>query len=138
MQKAKQTLSDEDRKRHVVALVEEGMKAGEHKYAKQQAHRQQQAKKKWINTNEEKDDALLKDLQEKEVMRIFAQIEQKRRDIEERERNFEQRQQEQQDEQEAKERQERQFDKSWRKEERVDKRVGNWRDFSGNSKKQKK
>jgi hypothetical protein len=59
--------------------------------------------------------------------------------MEERERNYEQRQQQQQDEQEAKEQKEWQFDKSWRQEERVDKRVGNWRDFSGHtSKKQKK
>ncbi|KAL3918046.1 MAG: hypothetical protein SGARI_007567, partial [Bacillariaceae sp.] len=145
VKKAKQTLSDPDRKRHMVALVEEGMKAGEHKYAKQQAHQQAQSKHKWTGSKntENEDDQLLKDLQTKEVMRIFAQVEQKRRDMEERERNYEQRQQQQQDAEEDKLRQERKFDKSWRQEERVDKRVGNWRDFSGtgnssSSKKQKK
>lgn len=79
----------------------------------------------------------LEELKETEVMRIFAQVEQKRREVEERERKFEQRTQQQEDEEEAKERKSRQFDKSWRKEDRVDKRVGNWRDFAGGKKKQK-
>ncbi len=114
VKKAKTTLLDEpDRARHARMLVEEGFKLAESTLRK---------KKAGGKTLEER--------QEIEVMRIFAQVEQKRREVEDRERKFEQRTQQQEDAQEAKERQERQFDKSWRKEDRVDNRVGNWRDFA--------
>ena len=109
-----------DRARHSQMLVEEGIKQAE-------AIFKQDPKGK-----------TLEELKETEVMRIFAQVEQKRREVEERERKFEQRTQQQEDEQEEKERKSRQFDKSWRKEERVDKRVGNWRDFAGGKKKKPK
>ncbi|KAG7359708.1 serine/threonine protein kinase [Nitzschia inconspicua] len=115
VQKAKQLLSDDDKKRHVIGLVQEGMKNGEHKWVQEQRKRSKET---------------LESCQEKEVMRIFAQVEQKRREVEERERKYEQRQQEQEDEQLEKERKERKFDKQWKEEGRVDKRVGNWRDFS--------
>jgi hypothetical protein len=117
VKKARSTLLDEpDRARHARMLVEEGLKQGNSIFKKKAGGK------------------TLEELQEIEVMRIFAQVEQKRREVEERERKFEQRTQQQEDAQEAKERQERQFDKSWRKEERVDKRVGNWRDFASKKK----
>mmetsp|Transcript_126942 Transcript_126942/g.355525 ORF Transcript_126942/g.355525 Transcript_126942/m.355525 type:complete len:482 (+) Transcript_126942:163-1608(+) len=117
-------LGDAGRARHAKLLVEEGMKQGEAKFRKQGRG----------------NGKTLEELQEIEVMRIFAQVEQKRREVEDRERKFEQRTQQQEDAQDAKERHARQFDKSWRKEERVDKRVGNWRDFasSGGTKKKQK
>jgi DnaJ homolog subfamily C member 8 len=126
VQKAKQVLSDEDKKRHIIGLIEEGMKNGEHTWARQQ----KQQHRKGSSSQKES----LESCQEKEVMRIFALVEQKRREVEERERKYEQRQQQQEDEQLEKERSERKFDKQWREEERVDKRVGNWRDFSHNKK----
>jgi DnaJ homolog subfamily C member 8 len=108
-----------DRARHSQMVVEEGIKRAEAIF-KQNPKGQS-----------------LEQLKEKEVMRLFADIEQKRREVQERERKFEQRTQQQEDDEEAKERQARQFDKSWRKEDRVDKRVGNWRDFAQAKKKPK-
>ncbi|KAL7547085.1 hypothetical protein ACHAWF_010403 [Thalassiosira exigua] len=64
-------------------------------------------------------------------MKIFAEIEQKRRNIERRKRGYEQRERAQEDEEKAKEKNEREHDKRWREGQRVDKRVGNWRDFQG-------
>ena len=115
VQKAKIILQDADRKKHIQSLVEEGMKIGESRWNREHGGK--------------KDAKALESIQEKEVMRIFAQIEHKRREVEERERKFEQREQQQQDDQEEKERRERKFDKQWRDKDRVDKRVGNWRDF---------
>jgi DnaJ homolog subfamily C member 8 len=113
-------LGDPDKKRHVQSLIEEGMKNGSKQWAAQ-------TKRKCSSTEP---NSSLETYQEKEVMRIFAQVEQKRRDVEERHRMYENRQQQQEDEQLEKDRQERKFDKQWRQEQRVDKRVGNWRDFS--------
>ena len=115
VQKAKIILQDADRKKHIQSLVEEGMKIGESRWNREHGGKS--------------DKESLESIQEKEVMRIFAQIEHKRREVEERERKFEQREQQQQDDQEEKERRERKFDKQWRDKDRVDKRVGNWRDF---------
>ena len=121
VQKAKTTLSDPDRAKHIRQLNEEGMKQGELIWNRQSAS--------------DKEKSTVKDFQEKEVMRIFAMIEKKRADVEERERKFEQRTQQQEDDEMDKERKARQFDKKWRDEERVGKRVGNWRDFSSAKKK---
>jgi DnaJ family protein C protein 8 len=117
VQKAKSTLSDPDRAKHMRLLVAEGMKQGDMFWKK--------SKKKGD----------LKDMQEKEVMRIFAMIEQKRKEVEGRERKYEQRERQQEDDELDKERQARKFDKNWREEERVGKRVGNWRDFASKKKK---
>ena len=118
VKKAKNILKDPDRAKHARALAEEGMKAGELVW-KASGKRGQ-----------------LSDMQEKEAMRIFAQVERKRRDVEERERKYEQRERQQEDDALEKERKSRQFDKKWRETDRVDKRVGNWRDFA-TKKKQK-
>ena len=122
VQTAKTLLMDADRKRYTKSLVEEGMKNGELRW-KREHHGQKKANKEDNSTD------TLELLQEREVMRIFAQIEQKRRDVEERERKFEQREQQNEDDQLDKERRERKFDKQWREKDRVEKRVGNWRDF---------
>jgi len=108
-----------DRARHSQMLVEEGNKRAEALF------------------KENPKGKSLEELKEKEVMRIFANIEHKRREVEDRERKFEQRTQQQEDEQEAKERQARQFDKSWRNDDRVHSRVGDWRDFAQRTKKPK-
>ncbi|OEU21133.1 hypothetical protein FRACYDRAFT_143385, partial [Fragilariopsis cylindrus CCMP1102] len=139
VQKAKIILADEDRKRYIQSLVEEGMKLGENKWRKE--NKQQQQQQHQHNTKNKTDNGdkssvvSLEVIQEREVMRIFAQVEIKRKDVEDRERKFAQREQKQEDDQSEKERNERKFDKKWRNEERVDKRVGNWRDFETNKKK---
>jgi predicted Holliday junction resolvase-like endonuclease len=71
-------------------------------------------------------------------MKIFADIEQSRRNIERRKREFEKRERSQEDEEKAKEKNEMEFDKRWREGERVEKRVGNWRDFQGGTEKSTK
>uniref|UniRef100_A0A7S4ABT3 J domain-containing protein n=1 Tax=Pseudo-nitzschia australis TaxID=44445 RepID=A0A7S4ABT3_9STRA len=130
VQKAKIVLADADRKRYTQSLVEEGMKNGELRWKREQHQRRKG------NDDDASTSDTLESIQEKEVMRIFAQVEQKRKDVEKRERKFEQREQQQEDDQMDKERKARKFDKQWRKEDRVDKRVGNWRDF-GEKKKRK-
>ena len=124
VQKAKLILSDENRAKHSRQLMEEGLRQGNIVWKKM--------------SKSEKQSNNLEDIQEREVMRIFAQVEQKRREVEDRERKYEQRERQQEDEALEKERKERQFDKKWRNEERVDKRVGNWRDFASNKKKKTK
>ena len=121
VQKAKTILSDSTRAKHAQMLAEEGAKIGQQLWDK----------------SDQKTDSL-EAFQERETLRIFAQVEQKRREVEERERKFEQRERQQEDEAEEKERQSRKFDKQWRDEERVGKRVGNWRDFANGGKKKKK
>jgi DnaJ family protein C protein 8 len=122
VQKAKIILADDDRKRYIKSLVEEGMKQGESRWKREQ-HQNQKGNNDGDSAN------TLELLQEREVLRIFAQVEMKRREVEERERKFEQRERQQEDDQIEKERRERKFDKQWRDKDRVDKRVGNWRDF---------
>mmetsp|Transcript_14596 Transcript_14596/g.22126 ORF Transcript_14596/g.22126 Transcript_14596/m.22126 type:complete len:113 (+) Transcript_14596:1-339(+) len=87
------------------------------------------AKGNYGATGKEEDE--LTQSQNKATMKIFAEIEQRRRTIDRRKRGFEQRERAQEDEEKAKERNERDHDKRWREGERVDKRVGNWRDFQG-------
>mmetsp|Transcript_625 Transcript_625/g.984 ORF Transcript_625/g.984 Transcript_625/m.984 type:complete len:381 (-) Transcript_625:1366-2508(-) len=123
VQRAKKQVDDEDKVRHVRGLIEQGMKVG----------RQLWQKKK----KEGVDNESLEDIQEKEVQRIFAQIELKRREVEQRERKYEQRERKQEEDELEKERQERRFNKNWREETRVDKRIGNWRDFQKKGKKRK-
>jgi tetratricopeptide (TPR) repeat protein len=106
-------LNNEDKARHVRGLVEQGFRKGKQVW-------QQEGKQKGMS---------LQEVQEKEVQRIFAQIEFQRREVEKRERKQEQRERQQEEDELSKERKERQFDKNWREENRVDKRIGNWRDF---------
>ena len=126
VQKAKIILADVDRKRYTQSLVEEGMKLGKAQWKREQHNNK--------GDSDDSSSSSLKTIQEREVMRIFAQVEQKRREVEDRERKYGQREQQQEDDQNEKERRERKFDKRWRNEDRVDKRVGNWRDFDTHKK----
>jgi len=121
VQRAKKTLDDENKGRHARQLIEQGMKMGQ---------------KEW-RANGEK--GSLEDLQSRATQKIFAEIENKRREVERRERKQEQRERHQEEEELKKEKDERQFDKKWREDNRVEKRIGNWRDFKkkGSSKKQR-
>lgn len=111
---AKELLDDEDKAAHVRELVSQGMKLG---------HKDYQASKEHNAT------ISLKECQTKAVHKLFADLEVKRREVEDRERKYQQREQQQEDEVANKERTDRKFDKSWKQEERVDKRVGSWRTF---------
>lgn len=73
--------------------------------------------------------ASLQDYQEKATYKLFADLEVKRRRAEKNTRAYEQREKEQEDAAVTSEQKERQFHKQWKKEDRVDQRIGNWRDF---------
>ena len=133
VKKAMTQMNDEDKRRHVRALIDQGMKQGKRDWEAEKA-----------NGNPGTLDAAAKDeegltqAQNTATMKIFAEIEQKRRNIERRKRGFEQRERAQEDEEKEKEKNERDHDKRWREGERVDKRIGNWRNFQGGSKGEKK
>jgi len=123
---AKAVLYDEDKAKHVRQLVEQGMQRGQHEYEKSSSTDSSNNNKKSLS-----------EYQRIAVQRLFAEIEHTRRQVEKRERAFQQREQQQEDQVAEQEKQERKFDKNWRQEERVDKRIGNWRDFSQTKKKKK-
>lgn len=128
VRKAMTQMNDEDKRRHVQALVEEGMKQGKRDWDATKSKGNA-----FTTTDAGKEDKEgLAQAQKKAVMKIFAEIEQKRRNIERRKHEFEQRERAQEDEEKAKEKNEREHDKKWREGDRVEKRIGNWRDFSGN------
>jgi len=112
MRKAMNSLKDEDKAKHYRDLVEEGMKQGKRDYDANPS-----------NTT-------LTSCQEKATMKIFAEIERKRRDVDRRKRNQDKREREQEDAEVDKMKKERNFDKNWKDGNRVEKRIGNWRDFS--------
>ena len=116
---AKATLYDETKAHHVRQLVEEGMVRGRAEY-------QQQQQAATVS---------LEECQRVAVQKLFAELEHTRRQVAKRERAFHQREQQQEDDVADKARKERQFDRQWRDEERVDKRIGNWRDFQSHKKK---
>lgn len=108
--KAKAVLIDDPNKaNHTRQLIEEGMKQGEKEF--------------------HKNGGSLEECQDKAVQKIFAEIEYKRRQILERERQQELRERQQEEEGAKKEKEAAKFDKEWREEDRVGKRVGNWRGF---------
>jgi len=113
-------LAGKDRK-YVVDLVEAGLQRGKRDF--------ERAKKQGILTR------TLEETQERTVQKVFAELEYKRRDVEERLRKNEGREREQQEEEQNKLKREREFERGWRDGKRVNHRVGNWRNFN---KKQKK
>ncbi|KAL7443760.1 hypothetical protein ACHAXM_009043 [Skeletonema potamos] len=128
VRKAMNQMNDDDKRKHVRALVEEGMKQGKRDWNEECSKRS--------NVDSANKEGLAQ-AQSKATMKIFAEIEQKRREIERRKRKFEQRERAQEDEEKKKETNERRFHKEWREGERVDKRVGNWRDFQVGGKKKR-
>ncbi len=117
-------MNDTDKRRHVRALIEQGMKQGKRDW---EAARKASGSIS-IGDSIKEQEALIQ-AQSKATMKIFAEIEQSRRNIERRKREFEKRERSQEDEEKAKEKNEREYDKRWREGERVEKRIGNWRDF---------
>ena len=116
VRKAINILKDEDKLRHMVDLIEQGIKQGKRDYevAKNQ------------NATAGKD---IEKYQEIATMKIFAEIERKRRDVERRKRKYEERERQQEDDEVNKTKKEFEFEKNWKEEGRVEKRINNWRDF---------
>lgn len=112
VRKAMESLKDESKRKHFMNLIEEGMKQGKKDYEKSDLGE------------------TLESFQNKAVMKIFADIERKRRDVERRQRNQEQRERSQEDAEVEKMKKEREFDNNWKESHRVEKRIGNWRDFN--------
>jgi len=128
VQKAKAMLLDDEHKaKNCRDLAKEGMRQGKRDW--------EQSKKTESLPTPTTKTTTLEECQTKAVMKIFAQIEYKRREVEKRQRSQEQRERAQEDEELDRERNAMKFEKSWKKEGRVDKRVGNWRDFSTKKKK---
>ncbi len=125
-------MNDEDKRRHVRALVDQGMKQGKRDFEEEI---RRTAGTKHVDTSKlsETEQQTLQRYQQKATMKIFAEIEQKRREVEYRKRKFEQRERAQEDEEKEKEKKEMEHDKKWREVNRVEKRVGNWREFQGGS-----
>ena len=98
-------LSDTDKRSHICQLINQALK---------------QAKKHSDENPEEK---------EKEVFRLFATIETKRVDVERRKRNQDLREKQAEENENKKVRMEEEFNKNWREGGRLEKRIGNWRDF---------
>jgi len=115
VRKAMDQLEDDEKRRHVKQLVQNGLKTGKREF--------------------EKTGGVLEEIQEKCVMKLFADIEMARRDVERRKRNHDQRERTQEDEEVQKVKDEMTFEKKWRETNRVEKRIGNWRDFQKGKKK---
>lgn len=113
--KAMKILLDEDKRNHILGLIDVGKKNARREWEGKVKKEQQ------VTTYEE--------LEEKALMKLFADVEMKRRDVERRKREYEKRERMQEDEELKKQQNERDFDKNWRKTERVEQRVGNWREF---------
>jgi DnaJ homolog subfamily C member 8 len=116
--RAKDTLlKDENKANHLRNLIQRGLEQGQIEF--------EQASGKDAATAQ----AGLEEFQRKAVFKLFADIEHSRRQVEKREQAFFQREQKHEDDTETAERNARKFDKQWKESERVDKRIGNWRDF---------
>jgi DnaJ family protein C protein 8 len=125
VKKAMEQMNDETKRRHLSQLVEQGYKQGKRDWEEELAKNPNASASM---SEKEKQDGLSSS-QNKATMKIFASIEAKRRDVERRKRKFEQRERAQEDEEKEREKKERDHDKNWREVGRVEKRVGNWRDF---------
>ena len=128
VKKAMEQINDENKRKHLSQLVEQGHKQGKRDWEEELSKRPPNT----TFTDAERKQGL-KAAQSLATMKIFASIEAKRRDVERRKRKFEQRERAQEDEEKAKEKNERDHDKAWRETARVERRVGNWRDFQKKS-----
>mmetsp|Transcript_21442 Transcript_21442/g.44020 ORF Transcript_21442/g.44020 Transcript_21442/m.44020 type:complete len:516 (+) Transcript_21442:2-1549(+) len=130
VRRAMASMNDEDKQRHVRALIDQGMKQGKRDFEEEL---RRTSGTKYVDTTKLSDAErqTLQQYQQKATMKIFAEIEQSRRDVEYRKRKFEQRERAQEDEEKEKEKKEMEHDKKWREVTRVEKRVGNWREFQG-------
>ena len=121
LKKAMNILRQEDRRIHTLQLISQGIKIAK----KTPMEAPCKTEIEW---------------KEKCIKKVFAQVEQKRREVEARKKKHEKREQNQELEEVAKLKKEKEFETKWRESGRVEKRIGNWRDFQnvGSSKKYKK
>lgn len=126
IRKANAQLNDSVKRKHTIDLINAGRKNGKKHW---------EAEQKRLHTSGLQPEETLEEAQEKAVMKLFAEIETKRRDVERRKRNQEKRERDLEDAEIEKLKAERDFDQNWKKGERLDKRIGNWRDFSHKKKK---
>jgi DnaJ family protein C protein 8 len=122
VRKAMNSLKDEDKAKHFRDLIDEGMKQGKRDY----------------EGNPHQQGTTLESFKDKATMKIFAEIERRRRDVEKRKRNQEKRERDQEDAEIDKIKKERNFEKSWKDGKRTEKRIGNWRNFSSKANKKRK
>jgi len=128
VRKANSQLSDESKRKHVCDLIKTAMKKGQKEFD------QERKRKNGIGLKMEEN---LESFQRKKVMKVFADIELKRREIEQRKRKHEQREREQEDAEAEKLKKEHEFEMNWKSGNRLSNRMGNWRDFQGKSKRRK-
>ena len=117
--KAKAALDNDMQAKYTRDLAEEGMKQGEID---------------WKRGGKKEN---LGEMQKKAVFKIFAQVEQSRKEVAEREKQFEERQKQMEREAEEEARKSYAFSNEFKKEEHVEKRIGNWRDFQQKKKAKK-
>ncbi|GAX17769.1 DnaJ homolog subfamily C member 8 [Fistulifera solaris] len=114
---AKTKLQDENKRKHVRNLIDEGNRQG---------------KLDWEASGKQ---GSLEEAKSKAVQKIFATAEYNRRQAEQRMRNHEKREREQEEEALQKEKKEREFNAKWSETNRQENRVGNWRDFANKKRK---
>lgn len=113
LKKAMEVLRNDDRRKHVLQLISQGMKVAK----KTPKHEQQPP------------DLSEKEWQDKCIKKVFAQLEQKRKDVEMRKKKQQEREENQEREEIEKMKKEQEYEKKWKESTRVEKRIGNWRDF---------
>lgn len=121
IRKAINALKDEGKRKYMVDLITTGRKQGKRDYDTAQGSNSTGGK-------------TLEQYLEIATMKIFAEIERKRRDVERKKRKFEEREREEEDAEEKKAKKEREFDKTFKQEGRVEKRINNWRNFANKKK----
>lgn len=117
VKKAYNVLKDKDQFEYTKSLVEAGMQRGEEAFKEKGGD--------------------VEDVKDKEVMKVFAEIEAGRKQSEKRKMEMKKRERAQEDEVQHKLKKDHKFNKEWEGNERKEKRVGNWRDFSTKKKAKK-
>ncbi len=108
-------VKDVDKKNHAIGLIEAGRERA--------------------RTGAKLEGDALEEAQRKEVMKVFAELEMRRRDVEKKKRAGQKREREQEDAEADRLRAQGKFERSWRDDERVENRVGGWRGFIAKKKK---
>ncbi|KAF0692417.1 Aste57867_16511 [Aphanomyces stellatus] len=125
IKKAYEQMTNDDRRKNCVRMIDNAIESVE-------TERRKQLKK--FKADDLPD---LDGLKEKAVLKAFAESENRRRNVEQRELKQRRREAEQEDELKEKERAVYQHDKDWSQAERRDKRMGNWLGFQTDGKKAK-
>lgn len=109
-------------------LITEGMIRGLKDYNTSMVERKKLGLAK-LPTSSHEEKIVLDQYHQKAILKIFAEMEDKRIDVEKRRWCFKQRERVKEDGERKKTLKEREFEKHWRSESRVERRVGNWKKF---------